>query len=479
MAKRLTRTQYVSKARQAHGDKFDYSRLVYTGLRGEVRVICPEHGEFTTDASTHLRSDCPDCSKASRDSAVSLDLTGFLERARGRHGDRYLYNEVKFNNTRTPIGVVCRVHGLFSVRPSNHLQGSQCPDCAKITRRRTLLKGGTRRTGLNLERFKKEARSVHGGKYDYRNSEIVDGRLVSIRCVTHGEFEQDMLTHLNGSGCKFCARAEQSSKRRMTLDVFLSRARQKHGDKYDYARVAMQGVHDLVKIGCPSHGWFECSPANHLRGVQCKQCVVESKMLSKPDFLRLARQVHGDRYLYDKVELRGNNVHVKIVCPEHGEFEQLPRSHCRQGSGCPDCNNVAFWSPRLLSERQRMAASATYVFAIYDVRTGEQYVKIGISNLIARRIDQISTQSGYSVTCIGCLPATMELAWDYEQHLHQTLKPIKSVPSRPFAGASECFTLEALSELDGVLGLGLDEGALRQFLQDGGFISSVALSHDV
>ena len=47
--------------------------------------------------------------------------------------------------------------------------------------------------------------------------------------------------------------------------------------------------------------------------------------LTNETFKERARQIHGDKYDYSKVEYGKNNKEkVCIICPEHGEFWQTP-----------------------------------------------------------------------------------------------------------------------------------------------------------
>jgi hypothetical protein len=57
------------------------------------------------------------------------------------------------------------------------------------------------------------------------------------------------------------------------------------------------------------------------------------------EFIRKAREVHGDTYNYSKVEY-GKNAHEKIIiiCKQHGEFLQSPNGHLC-GRGCIKCIN--------------------------------------------------------------------------------------------------------------------------------------------
>lgn len=61
-----------------------------------------------------------------------------------------------------------------------------------------------------------------------------------------------------------------------------------------------------------------------------------SKKLTQEEFIRRAREVHGDKYDYSKVEYRNYDTKVCIICPEHGAFLKRAGMHLR-GQGCPRC----------------------------------------------------------------------------------------------------------------------------------------------
>lgn len=46
-------------------------------------------------------------------------------------------------------------------------------------------------------------------------------------------------------------------------------------------------------------------------------------------FIRKAKLIHGDKFDYSKVNYINTRTPIKIICPEHGEFEQLPSSHLK------------------------------------------------------------------------------------------------------------------------------------------------------
>lgn len=60
------------------------------------------------------------------------------------------------------------------------------------------------------------------------------------------------------------------------------------------------------------------------------------KKLTIEQFIEQATLVHGDKYDYSKAQYKGDKTKIVIICPIHGEFEQIPNNH-KSGSGCPRC----------------------------------------------------------------------------------------------------------------------------------------------
>jgi hypothetical protein len=67
MPKKLTAEDFIEKARQVHGDKYDYHRVVYICNRKKVKIICPEHGMFLQTPKNHIfKNGCPQCGAIKR-----------------------------------------------------------------------------------------------------------------------------------------------------------------------------------------------------------------------------------------------------------------------------------------------------------------------------------------------------------------------------------------------------------------------------
>ena len=192
------------------------------------------------------------------------------------------------------------------------------------------------------EEFIQDARKVHGDKYDYANVDYKGAKTkVCIICHEHGKFEQTPSSHLQGQGCPKCANETNGGHKRLSISAFIKKSREVHSDKYNYSKVKYDGAKTKVCIICPEHDEFWQSPTNHLSGCGCPKCGVEKKReshtSSKEEFIKKARELHGDKYDYSKVEYVNNATKVCIICPKHGNFEQTPNNHL-QGAGCPKCN---------------------------------------------------------------------------------------------------------------------------------------------
>lgn len=124
------------------------------------------------------------------------------------------------------------------------------------------------------------------------------------------------------------------------LEKFIQKAKNKHKNKYSYKKVIYTNSKTKVTITCPEHGDFEQTPASHCQGFGCPTCAnkfrAEQKRWTLEKFIKESIKVHGNLYDYSKVEYKTNKTKVTIICPIHGEFEQLPYMHLR-GSECKQC----------------------------------------------------------------------------------------------------------------------------------------------
>lgn len=189
--------------------------------------------------------------------------------------------------------------------------------------------------------FVERANKVHNNKYSYEKVNYINSLTkVIITCPIHGDFEQSPAQHLSRHGCPKCATIYIKSKISSNTKDFIEKAKQIHGDKYDYSKVLYVNNRNPVEIICPEHGSFYQTPKNHLKNGGCKKCgyekVGELCRKTSDDFIKDAKCTHGNKYDYSNVKYINNKQPVEIICSIHGSFWQNPYAHV-SGQGCPKC----------------------------------------------------------------------------------------------------------------------------------------------
>ena len=142
--------------------------------------------------------------------------------------------------------------------------------------------------------------------------------------------------------------------KRKTTEQFVKEAKEAHNNKYTYEKTNYINKTTKVIITCPIHGDFEQSPYNHLHGDGCPKCAIDSRKLTKENFIERANKIHNNKYEYDDVEYTNTETKVKIWCPEHGYFEQSPGKHL-SGQGCPECGGHTKWTiEKFITEAEKI-----------------------------------------------------------------------------------------------------------------------------
>ena len=196
----------------------------------------------------------------------------FINDAANKFGNKFDLSNVKYISSKMDVSIICPIHGEFSIPPQSFLRSSYgCPKCGKKA-------GAAIRAPKQImctDDFKEKAIVVHGEKYDYSKTDLEhkreDGKICII-CPIHGEFWQRPNNHLQGDGCKECAKISRHNLQIKELETFIEEARKVHGDKYDYSQSVYKGTNDDICIICPIHGEFLQPPHNHLRGHGCPTC---------------------------------------------------------------------------------------------------------------------------------------------------------------------------------------------------------------
>lgn len=239
------------------------------------------------------------------------------------------------------------------------------------------------------KQFIEESKEVHGDKYNYSLVDYINTTIkIKIICKEHGVFDQHPNTHKMGGGCPAC-----KGLKRNTIFDFIKKSNIIHKDKYDYSLVKFKDIYTGVKIICPIHGIFEQKPKIHLSKKGCKSCGIESKKKNINNFINESNTIHNNKYDYLLVKYKNIKTKIKIICPIHGIFEQIPDNHTK-GHGCPICkeskgeikirniledNNIKFDSQKMFDGCQNIKP-LSFDFYLLDYNTciefdGRQHYK--------------------------------------------------------------------------------------------------------
>lgn len=258
----FTKEEFIVKSNAIYGDKYDYSKVNYINNKTKVCIICFEHGEFWKTPYKHLIGQgCPECSKFTKKKKLTSNKDIFIKKAKKLYGNKYSYEKVEYVNSKTKVKIICPKHGEFLITPNNFLRDHECPKCKgeKISLSKQ----------YDIDKFIEKAKQKHSDKYNYSKVNYINSQIkVCIICCKHGEFWQKPSEHLQGYGCPICG-----GTKKITLEQFIERAKEKHGKRYDYSNVNYINYKTKVEIECKVCGnKFWQTPHDHLNGKGCPKC---------------------------------------------------------------------------------------------------------------------------------------------------------------------------------------------------------------
>ncbi len=185
---------------------------------------------------------------------------------------------------------------------------------------------------LTTQLFIEKALKKHNNKYNYDLVEYKNAITpIRINCLLHGEFLQKPVQHLLGHDCRKCVKLK--TKPRKSIEKYLQQVNKRHNNKYNYDKfIYVTGMIPAIII-CPKHGEFIQLPTSHLKH-GCDKC--RGDCLTHDEFIEKVKQIHGNKYGYEKVNYYNKSRPIEIECRKHGYFLQKPISHLR-GGNCPKC----------------------------------------------------------------------------------------------------------------------------------------------
>jgi G:T-mismatch repair DNA endonuclease (very short patch repair protein) len=126
---RLERSKFIERAVETHGNKYDYSDVVYISMAINIKINCLTCGKsFKQLPGNHVVKGfgCPNCA-----GNAILTTEEFIEKSKKIHGENaYNYSQCVYVRSNQNVTIVCNKTELpFKQTPNSHLNGSNCPCC--------------------------------------------------------------------------------------------------------------------------------------------------------------------------------------------------------------------------------------------------------------------------------------------------------------------------------------------------------------
>lgn len=260
--RKLSTAEFVLKAKEKHGNIYDYSSVVYNKAIEKVTVTCKKHGNFEITPNQHLNGGgCAFCGREKTTKASTYTHEQFLIRLQELHNGAIPFNIDSVSTAEASTLELSDEFGKY------------------IMTRRALLKGSfpsvhsaINKTSNTINRFRKK----HKDKYNYDKFIYVAAQeKATLTCPLHGDFLLSADTHLQGVGCKECGNKTRIQNQTHSREEFVNLANKKHSSFYTYENVTYNKSHIKVVVTCPLHGDFPVTPANHLKLRGCPVCRYE------------------------------------------------------------------------------------------------------------------------------------------------------------------------------------------------------------
>lgn len=179
---------------RVHNNKYNYELVVYINSKTKINIVCLEHGEFQQTPNSHLNGNgCHVCArKQSTVNNNTCSRENYFKLFKDIHGDKFDYSESKYISHNKPIQIKCNTCLMyFMQQPQVHkISTLPCPHCRV----------------MNTDKFITQSNIVHNNKYNYAKSVYthIHDKIIIV-CESHGEFNQQAASHLNGNGCPQCS----------------------------------------------------------------------------------------------------------------------------------------------------------------------------------------------------------------------------------------------------------------------------------
>lgn len=302
-----TQEDFIRKAIEKYGDKYDYSLVEYTKSNVKVKIKCNKcGGVFEQTPAMHLSGNgCSICNPPHK----KLTHEEFVERLSKTHPNLEVLSEYKGKDRK--ITVRCKIHDhTYETTPHRLVQGMNCKYCYNDRR------GDSLRN--NIDELIEKLNVIHLNKYqfpniyyEYRNNKSN----ITVICPIHGVFTSTANKMLKGCGCPYC---DESHNERFINSLLTENkigfAREK---KFDW--LGLQSLDFYLpeyNVGIEVQGEF------HFKSITIKNTLIDyRKQLRRDEKKKRLCDEHGIKLIYIIPSKLMKKLHVSEIYNENNIIE--------------------------------------------------------------------------------------------------------------------------------------------------------------
>lgn len=164
--------------------------------------------------------------------------------------------------------------------------------------------------------------------------------------------------------------------KKITASEIVVRMSQKHNSKYHYDMSQFQNTRSSIKIICPEHGLFEQKVSDHLYSGCGCPKCDITRKFTTEDFIKKAVEFHNNKYDYS-LSVYGKNNYDKVIII-CGEHGQFEQTPWAhmRGQGCPSCANNKAYTNEQFKQLCSEKHADLYDYSLVEYKGKNEPVKI-------------------------------------------------------------------------------------------------------
>lgn len=225
-------------------------------------------------------------------------------------------------------------------------------------------------------------------------------------------------------------------------EVFINKANEIHNFSFDYTNTVYIKNNINIEFKCSNNHYVIQTPDVHLRSKGCPVCY-GNQLSNTKAFIEKSNLIHNGKYDYSLVDYVNRRTKVKIICKDHGLFEQTADTHLNNKSGCPVCAlSETGWTINHFKRKCEKNDGIGFLYIIRCWNESEEFYKIGITSNSVEKRYKSKYHMPYNYEIIQNIPEQSEIVWKIEKLLFKMYSDFKYTPLITFGGSySECFKL--------------------------------------